>query len=78
MRAPEFKTFLLDYRFNGNTWSIDLPATSWEDAEARLRAILQTGHIEGELAARIPLTPKGGFRAFFARLFRKSTGGGKA
>lgn len=78
MPEPEFKTFLLDYRFNGNTWSIDLPATSWEDADARLRAILQTGHIEGELAARIPLTPKDGFLKSLARPFRKSTRGGKA
>lgn len=44
--------FLVDYEFNGETYSVDLEAESWEDAEARLYAILVSGRVEGELIFR--------------------------
>ena len=31
------------YEFDGSHWEIDLPATSWEDAEQRLSAIVNDG-----------------------------------
>lgn len=46
------KWFLVDYEFNGDTYTIDLEAEDWQDAEARLYAIFVTARVEGELIFR--------------------------
>jgi hypothetical protein len=47
-----YKIYLCDYRYEGHTWSIEIHATSFEDATKRLRAI-QQGEIVGELKASV-------------------------
>ena len=46
------KCFLIDYNYNGEVYSVDLEADCWEDAEARLYAILVSGRVIGELVYR--------------------------
>ena len=46
------KWFLVDYEYLGDTYTVDLEADNWDDAEARLYAILVSGHIIGELVYR--------------------------
>lgn len=50
---PMFQ-FLLDYQFEDGTWSINLWAYSWEDAEARVAAMRQSLRVEGQLHSSIP------------------------
>ncbi len=51
-----FKTFLANYNYAGRNWCIDFPAESFEDAEARLKA-MTWGKIDGILMAEIPVSP---------------------
>lgn len=50
----EQKYYLVDYNYQGERWCIELPADSWEDAQARLRR-LAYGQVVGEVKAVIPL-----------------------
>lgn len=50
----KYSTFLIDYHHGGEKWSFDLLATSWNDAEERLRSIKYNAYIEGEVKATIP------------------------
>ena len=56
MDSPEFKLFTCSYRYKGKLWTIDLPAQSFEDAEARLSAI-HFVKIDGVIMAGIPVNP---------------------
>jgi hypothetical protein len=49
----EFKKYLVSYRHDGAQWNIELPATSFEDAERRLSQ-LTFGRVDGEIIANIP------------------------
>lgn len=49
----DFKTYLISYRHDGAQWNIELPATSFEDAERRLGQ-LHFGRVDGEIVAKIP------------------------
>ena len=49
----EFKNYLVSYRLDGAQWNIELPATSFEDAERRLSQ-LTFGRVDGELIASMP------------------------
>lgn len=51
--SEEYKIFTCSYRYAGKEWSVDFPATSFEDAEARLSA-MHFGKVDGELVATIP------------------------
>ncbi len=42
-----FKTYLIDYEYDGKQWMFELPAQSWQDAESRLASIM-TAHVAGE------------------------------
>ena len=56
MNPPEdkqFKMFTCSYRYAGKEWSVDFPATSFADAEARLSA-LHFGKVDGVLTDTIP------------------------
>jgi hypothetical protein len=48
---------LCDYQYDGHNWSIEIPATSFEDAHNRLEA-LSKGKIAGELKLSIPVSIK--------------------
>ena len=48
-----YKTFVVHYRYDGAEWGIQLPARSFEDAEARL-ARLAVGTVKGELVMTLP------------------------
>jgi hypothetical protein len=52
----EEKTYLCDYSYAGSRWAVEIVATSFEDAEARLRA-LSRGTVAGEIKAIIPISP---------------------
>lgn len=45
--SSEYKEFLCDYRFKGEEYCISIMATSWEEAEQRLRCIAGNGKIMG-------------------------------
>lgn len=47
------KYYLCDYQYEGETWCIEIPASSWEDAEARLKR-LAYGRVVGEVKAVLP------------------------
>lgn len=48
------RRYILDYNIGGETRSVCVWAKSWQDAEAHLDGIKQTGRIEGELVHEIP------------------------
>ncbi len=58
--SEEYKTFICSYRYAGKEWTVDFPATSFEDAEARLSA-MHFGKVNGILMATIPAGPGVGF-----------------
>lgn len=64
------RTFLCDYSYAGSRWSVEIVATSFEDAEARLRA-LSRGKVAGEVQAVIPMpiTWIGRLKVAIGRLF---------
>jgi hypothetical protein len=47
------RTFLVAYRHNGAEWSLELPASNFEDAKARLSQ-LSFARIDGEVVAKLP------------------------
>ncbi len=66
----EFKKYLFSYGHNGKQWGFDIPATSEQDARARL-AKMQFAHYDGELVLTIPVPAAG----WMLRLFRLLRGG---
>ena len=48
-----WKTFMVDYEFDGKLWTFDLIARSREEAEYRLATIKEFAWIEGELSAEV-------------------------
>ena len=54
--AETFQMFTCSYRYAGKKWSVDFPATSFADAEARLSA-LHFGKVDGILGGTIPAYP---------------------
>lgn len=61
------KTFLFQYRHDGETWGFDLPARDFDDARARLASIAATGKVNGVLVATVPAAASPIARSF-ARL----------
>ena len=49
----KFKQYMVSYRHDGANWTIEIPATSIEDAERRLSQ-LHFGRVDGEVIANIP------------------------
>jgi hypothetical protein len=51
------KTYLYNYKYRGGRYSLEIPADSKEEADARMDAI-QYGRVgyDGELVAKIPAT----------------------
>jgi hypothetical protein len=56
--SSNYQTYLCDYQFEGRTYSISIIATSWKEAERRLRCIAGNGKIIGGPAftIKIPFT----------------------
>lgn len=52
--SNRFQTYLCSYRYNNRQWSFDLKATSFEDAETRLKAI-GYGSVDGVVEMKIPV-----------------------
>lgn len=53
MVQSEFKTFLFEYFHDGKKWMVEIPATSLDDAQARINKLPLAKPL-GELVARIP------------------------
>lgn len=76
--GDDFKTYLVDYPFDGGSWSIDVPARSWDEARLRLGSIAQFGEVIGELHDRVPANPATSvwvrLRGWMANRFRDLVG----
>lgn len=48
----KMKVYEVQYEYNDGTFAIDLPATSWEEAEAKLEAIKLSGKVTARLVSR--------------------------
>lgn len=51
------KVFSAEYEYRGSTWSVELKAESFQEAEYRLQALSQ-GKIVGELMLKIPVNER--------------------
>ena len=47
------KLFTATYRYADATWSVEIWADDWQDAERKLRALQTNGRIDGEVSLRI-------------------------
>jgi hypothetical protein len=52
--SSEQKYYLCEYSFEGNRYSLEIPAGSWKEAECRLRRI-SYGIVAGEIKATLPV-----------------------
>ena len=52
--SSEQKYYLCEYSFEGNRYSLEIPAQSWKEAESRLRRI-SYGKVSGEIKAVLPV-----------------------
>lgn len=59
-----YKRFLIEYQHEGSSWGAEIQATSFDDAEQRLRA-LQYGAVLGEIVGTVPAVPGSGLWARF-------------
>lgn len=51
--SPEYKVFLFKYFHDGSWWHIEIPATTMDDAQARIRK-LPLAQPLGEMVAKLP------------------------
>ncbi len=49
------KTYVCSYRYKGAEYGVDIPATSFDDARARLTAIGNNGCVDGILKFKFKL-----------------------
>jgi len=54
INSSEQKYYLCEYRYEGERWSFEITAKSWEDAEARLTRMAY-GNVVGEVEAVLPV-----------------------
>jgi hypothetical protein len=66
-QSPKYRTYLFEYFHEGSWWSVELPATSMDDAQARMNKMPLAKPV-GELYANIPV--RLGFAARAACVFR--------
>ena len=65
------KKYMIDFQMDGQMYSTEIPAESWQDAQKRLEAIQNTGRIEGELVASFPaLTQKTWYPNLMLKIIR--------
>ena len=48
------KPFVCSYKFDGSSWSVEVWASTHEEAEMKLKAIGRTGKVDGILGGKIP------------------------
>lgn len=60
MRELKFETHLITYQLDGISWSIEVRASSADDAMRRLRRAAYYGSYDGVLQASIPAFPGAG------------------
>lgn len=53
-RGNEQIYYLCEYSYEGEKWSIEIPAESWEDAKARLKRMAYA-EVIGEIQATLPV-----------------------
>lgn len=70
-KTDDYRTYLCDYYYKGDKYSVDIPATSFEEAEERRRAIGR-GEVVGELMMRVPVGVPNRFVSGFKALLRKA------
>jgi hypothetical protein len=61
--SAKFATHLFSYRFGDARWSLEIQATSAEEAKERMKALAWATY-DGELVANIPLAPRRFVRFF--------------
>lgn len=68
-QGGQCRMYMVDYPYQGSKYCVDVYATSWEDAEARLNAIKGWGKIAGEVHEVVPaLTGMGWLSRLYVRL----------
>ncbi|SHK23780.1 hypothetical protein SAMN02745194_04518 [Roseomonas rosea] len=65
-----YRPFEVHYGYLGRRWAIEIMATSFEDAEARVRA-LAFARLGGEIVLHVPVAPRTGW---LNRLVRRLLG----
>lgn len=65
-----YKTYLCDYHYKGQKYSVEIKATSFEDAEER-RIAIGRGEVVGELVMSVPVGVPNDFVMGFKALLRK-------
>jgi hypothetical protein len=66
--SEEWKTYLFEYRHDGATWTVEIPARSEEDAKERI-AKLQYATLLGTVHLKLPMK-----LGIFARLVHRWQG----
>ncbi len=49
----DYARYSIEYDYRGARWSVEVLATSWQDAEARLAAIAE-GTVTGRITGSVP------------------------
>jgi hypothetical protein len=55
--GKQYMVFMVDYKYEDTWWSFDIWATDWADADRRMQAIKNTGHVQGEIYIRREINP---------------------
>lgn len=53
-----YKTYICRYNYEGNPYSFEITAQSFEEAQKRLKCIGSNGKIDGELILAIPISTR--------------------
>lgn len=65
-----YKTYLCEYRFDGETWGIDIPARSAEEAKERLQRIGH-GRVVGTLEGVVRVSRRSAILEFVSNMSMK-------
>ncbi len=53
--SDSWQRYQCEYRHHGQTWGVEICATSHADAQARLRSLGMNGEVRGRIALKVPL-----------------------
>jgi hypothetical protein len=48
-------TYFCEYSYKGDTWTMEITASSWEEAEERVKAIQEGAKVRGVIRLKIPV-----------------------
>ncbi len=54
MAGEKYETYLCEYPYDGRRWMVDIKATSWDDARARVKALAWT-ELKGRSVMTVPV-----------------------